>query len=117
MQSNHGPQPLLRITDSTGDLNHALLGDIHGLVHQVEQNLVLALKVVIEAALTEFQRGGNVIHRCAVVSLLLKQAGSSPQYVLPRISSGVAGHWRTGYTVEAIMPNRDREQGSYVATL
>jgi hypothetical protein len=53
------------------------------MIHDLEQDFVLALKVVIEPALAEFERGGDVVHRCGVVSALLEQAGGGAQDFLP----------------------------------
>jgi hypothetical protein len=47
--------------------------------HDVEQDFVLRLKVVIEAALGEFEGGGDIVHGSGIVSLLLKESGGGAQ--------------------------------------
>ena len=71
---------------------HALLRDLHGVVHDLEQDFVFALKVVVEAAFAEFERGGDVVHRSRVVAALLEQAGGGAQNFLPGIDDSFAGH-------------------------
>src|SRR5262249_31436510 len=60
--------------------------------HQVEEDFVFALKMMIEPAFAELERGGYVIHRSGVVSLLLKQARGGAQDFLARIGDGFTGH-------------------------
>ena len=72
--------------------DYALLRDLHGMVHDLEQDFVLALKVVIEAALAELERGGDVVHGSRVVAALLKQAGGRTQNFLPGIDHRLASH-------------------------
>ena len=65
---------------------HAFLGDLHGVVHDLEKDFVFALKVMVEAALAELERGGDVVHGSGVVSALLKQARGGAQDFLPGIN-------------------------------
>ena len=51
-----------------------------------------ALEVVVEAALAELQRGGDIVHRGGVGALLLKQARGGAQDFLSGISGCLAGH-------------------------
>ena len=53
------------------------------MVHQVEENLVFALEMVIQPALAELQSGRNIIHGSGVVSTLLEEAGGGAQDFLP----------------------------------
>ena len=71
---------------------HALLRDLHGMVHDLEQDFVLALKVVVEPAFAELERGGDVVHRGCVISALLKQPGGGAQNFLPGIDHSLASH-------------------------
>jgi hypothetical protein len=43
--------------------------------------------VVIEAALGELERGGDIVHGSGIVSLLLKKAGGSAENFLARFVS------------------------------
>src|SRR5215468_204860 len=96
VQTNEHAQALLRILDTTHRLDHALLGDIERMVHDVKQHLVLALEMVIQPALAELERGGYVVHGCRVVAPLLEQTGSRAQNVLAGIKSRFASHVRHG---------------------
>src|ERR1019366_6027937 len=68
-------------------------------------DLVLRLEVVIQAALGELERGGDIVHRCGIVSLLLKKPGGSAQnflarfrtVFLPRIEGSFAVHHKRWY--------------------
>lgn len=91
MQANQRAQALLRIGHRFGRIEHPRFGDVHGVVHQAEQNFVFALKMVIEAALAQLERSGNVVHRGGVVALQLKQARCRPKDFLPWIRA-IAGH-------------------------
>jgi hypothetical protein len=62
------------------------------MIHDLEQDFVLALKVVVESAFAEFERGGNVVHRGRVVSALLKKASGGAQNFLTGINQSVACH-------------------------
>ena len=52
------------------------------MAHQVEQDFVFALKVVIQPAFTELQRGGHIIHGSGIIALLLKKTGSGAENFL-----------------------------------
>jgi hypothetical protein len=47
--------------------------------HDVEQDFVFRLEVVIEAALGKLEGGGNIVHGSGIVSLLLKEPGGGSQ--------------------------------------
>ena len=53
MQPDQRPQPLLGIGDASDRSEHALLGQIHGMIHDLEEDFVFTLKVVIQPALAE----------------------------------------------------------------
>jgi hypothetical protein len=42
---------------------------------------------VIQAALGELERGSDIVHRCGIVSLLLKKAGGGAQDFLARFGT------------------------------
>ena len=52
------------------------------MAHDVEEDFVLALEVVVEAALAELERRGNVVHGGRVVAPLLEKPGGSAQDLL-----------------------------------
>jgi len=55
------------------------------MAHDVEEDFVFALKVVVEAAFAELKRRGNIVHGGRVVAPLLKEASSSAQDLLAGI--------------------------------
>src|SRR6202167_968912 len=71
--------------DAPHHIDHLFLGDVHGVRHDVKQNLVFRLKVMIEATLGELERGGDIVHRSGVIALLLKEARSGAQDFLARL--------------------------------
>src|SRR5215831_732817 len=75
-------QALFWIGDCTCGLDHALLGDVHGVAHDVEEHLVFALEVMVEASLAELERGGYVVHRRRVVAALLEEARGGTENIL-----------------------------------
>ena len=56
--------------------------------HDVEEDFIFRLKMMVEAALGEFERGGHIVHRGGVVSLLLEEAGGRAQDFLAGILTG-----------------------------
>jgi hypothetical protein len=66
-------------------IDDPLLGDRHGVRHDVEQDFIFGLKVVIEAALGEFERRRHIIHGSGIVSPLLKETGGGTQDFLARL--------------------------------
>ena len=92
VQSDQCPQSVAGIGDSTHWLEHALLGDLHGMVHDLEQDFVFTLEVVVEASLAQLECGGDIVHRRGVVPALLKQPCGGAQNFLPGVDDGVAGH-------------------------
>ena len=53
MPPNEHPQAILGIGNVPYGVNDPLLGDVHGMVHQVEEDFVFALKMMVKPALTE----------------------------------------------------------------
>ncbi len=92
MQADQRAQPLFGIGNAAHRSQHAILGDLHGVVHDLEQDFVFALKVMVEAALAELERRRDVVHRSGVVAALLKQAGGRAQNFLPGIDQSLASH-------------------------
>ena len=72
VKSNESAQTLLGIGDATDGIEHALVCDLHGMVHDFEQDLVLALKVVVEAAFAQLESGSDIVHGSGVVAALLE---------------------------------------------
>jgi len=70
----------------------AILSQSPAVDHEIEQNFLFALKVVVEASLAKFEGGGNIVHRSRIVPSLLEQAGSGAQDFLPGIDDSFAGH-------------------------
>jgi hypothetical protein len=62
------------------------------MVHDLEQDFVFTLKVVVEAALAQLERRGHIVHRRRIVSALLKEARGCTQDLLPGIDYGFASH-------------------------
>src|SRR5258708_923828 len=92
-------QTLLRVRDGLDRTDHPLFSNIHCMVHQVEEDFVLALKVMVKPAFTQLQGRRHIVHRSAVVALLLKQAGGGTKNFLAGISRrALTGHRRTIYT-------------------
>src|SRR5207253_11404842 len=84
----------------------ALLGDVHSVIHQIEKDFILALKMMVEPALAQLQRGRNVVHGGRVVAALLEKASCRVQDILARVGGGFASHCRTGYTARNRNANR-----------
>ena len=104
MQADEGAQSLLRVLNGPHRSDYPLIGDVQGVAHDVEQHLVLALKMVVEAALAELQRRGHVIHRGGIVAALLEQARGRAQDVLARVERSFASHARHGTEERRGMP-------------
>ena len=62
------------------------------MVHDLEENLILALEVVIETALTELERRRDIVHRRGIVTALLEQPRCGAQNFLPGINQSLASH-------------------------
>jgi hypothetical protein len=92
MQPDQRPQPFFGAFDASCDVDHTLFGNVHGVRHDVVEDLVLRLEVVVEAALRELERGGDVVHGGGVVALLLEQAGGSAQNFLAGFNGSFAEH-------------------------
>src|SRR5260370_38353299 len=84
VQPDQGAKTLFHMGNAAHGIDHPLLRDIHGVVHDLEQYLVLALKVMLHAALPELERGRYVVHVVGVIYALLKSAGSGTQSCGPR---------------------------------
>src|SRR5579884_2881384 len=90
--ANHHSQTLLGIGNLLGRTDHPLLGEIHGMRHQVEKDFVFTLEMMVEPAFAQPQGRSDVVHRRAVITLLLKQARRGAQNFLARISRSFTGH-------------------------
>jgi hypothetical protein len=106
MQSDKHAQALFRVRDAAHWVDHALLGDVHGVIHQIEKDFILALEMMVETAFAQLQRGRNVVHRGRVVAALLEKACCGMQDVLARVGGGFASHRQTGYTARNRNANR-----------
>src|SRR5450755_1154439 len=73
MQANQSAQAFLGADDAAHWRDYALLGQFHGVIHDLEQDFVFALKVVVQSALAQLERGGDVVHGSRVVPALLEQ--------------------------------------------
>ena len=85
VQANERAQPLFRVSHGAHRIDHPLFGDIHRLAHDVKQDLVLALEMVVKPALAQLERSGDVVHRSRIVATLLEQARGGVQNFLPGI--------------------------------
>ena len=92
VQPDQRAQALLGSHDAAHGTDDQFLGDLHGMVHDLEQDFVLALEMMVEATLAEFEGGGDVVHGSGVVSALLKQASGGAQDFLPGINRSFAWH-------------------------
>src|SRR5450631_2208865 len=97
VQTDQSAQALFDAVDAAHHIDDSLLGDVHGMRHDVKQNLVLRLEVVIKPALGELERGGDVVHRSGIVPLLLKEAGGSAQDFLTWLDGSFAEHHQRWY--------------------
>src|SRR5205807_3217880 len=70
------------------------LRDFHGVIHDVEENLVLAAKMMVEPAFAELERRGNIVHGSGVVPLLAEEAGGGTQDFLAGVGNSFARHSR-----------------------
>src|SRR6266849_3778257 len=107
MQADQHAQAFFRVGDVTHRIDYPLLGDVHGVIHQIEQDLVFALEMVVEAALAQLERSGHVVHGSRVVALLLEEASGSAQDLLAGVDRGLTSHSRTAYTVRNGNANRE----------
>ena len=73
-------------------IENAVLGDLHGMVHDLVEDFVFALEVMVEATFAELQRRGDIVHGSGIVAALLEQASGGAQDFLPGIEHGLAGH-------------------------
>jgi hypothetical protein len=87
VEPNTGTETLFGVGEGEHGLLHLIFGDLHGVLHDVEEDLVFALKVVIESALAELEGGGEIIHGSGIVAALAKQLGGSVENVV----TGVGG--------------------------
>src|SRR5437762_12316072 len=100
MSSDERAQPLFRLQDAAHWVDHALLGDVHGMIHQIEKDLVLTLEMMVKAAFAQLQGSCNVVHRGRVVASLLEKARCGMQDVLARVGGSFASHcWTRIYSV------------------
>jgi hypothetical protein len=63
----------------------------------MKENLVLRLKVMIEPALGQLERGRHIVHGSAIVSLLLKETGSSAQDFLSRFLTSLVARFNGSF--------------------
>jgi len=85
-------QPFDRIGDAAHGTEHALLRDLHGVIHDLEEDLVFALEVVIETAFAELESSGDVVHGGGVIAALLEEASGGAEDFLAGIDESLAGH-------------------------
>ena len=85
VQPDQRSKPFFGTRDAADGIDHTLLREVHGMVHDLEQDFILALKVVVKAALAQFECSGYVVHRGGIVAALLEQARSRPQDFLAGI--------------------------------
>jgi len=99
-------ETFFRIGDATHRVDHLFFGDVHGVAHDVEEDLVFALKMVVEATLAQLESGGDVVHGSRVVTALLKKAGGGPQDFLTGVDQGLADH-------EVVMVNTAKQNANW----
>src|ERR1043166_7815472 len=92
VQADQGSQPLFWIGNAAYWSEDTFLSDLHGMVHDLEQDFIFALEMMVEAALAELESRGDVVHRGGIVAALLEQAGGGAQNLLPGIYQGFARH-------------------------
>src|SRR5437588_1294248 len=94
VQANQRSQTLLGIRQGAHRRQHPRLRDFHGVIHDVEENLVLAAKMMVEPAFAELERRGNIVHGSGVVPLLAEEAGGGTQDFLAGVGNSFARHSR-----------------------
>src|SRR5579864_4492308 len=92
VQADQGSQPLFRISNAAYWSEDTFLSDLHGVVHDLEQDFIFTLEMMVQAALAELESRGDVVHRGGVVAALLEQAGGGAQNLLPGIYRSFARH-------------------------
>src|SRR5581483_847259 len=95
VQSDQRPQPFFRIGNFTYGGEDTFLGDVHGMIHDVEEDLILAAEVVVKASLAELQRPRDVIHRGGIVAPLTKQSRGGAENLLAGTVGGLTRHAAT----------------------
>ncbi len=75
VHADHEAQPLLGVADLHGRFGHLAFELVEAVLHDVEQELGLAVDVVIEAGLGDAERVGDVADRGGVVALLQDDRG------------------------------------------
>ena len=95
MKTDQCAEPFFGIRNATCAIDDPFLGNVHRMGHDVKEDFVFALKMVIKPAFRKFEGRGDVVHRGSVVTLL-KKAASGMQDFLAGINGGVAGHRRHG---------------------
>ncbi len=104
MKTDECAEPFFGIRNATCAIDDPFLGNVHRMGHDVKEDFVFALKMVIQPAFRKFEGRGDVVHRGGVVTLLLKKASSGVQDFLAGINGGVAGHRRHGNGVRRGLP-------------
>ena len=85
MQADEGRRRLTGSAMPRTEIEQRVLRDLHGVVHDFVEDFIFALEVVVEAALAELERAGDVVHGSRVVAALLEQAGGGAQDFLPGV--------------------------------
>ena len=104
MKTDECAEPFFGIRNATSAIDDAFLGNVHRMGHDVKEDFVLALKMVIQPAFRKFEGRSDVVHRGGVITLLLKKTSSGVQDFLAGINGGVAGHRRHGNGVRRGLP-------------
>ena len=74
MPANHCAQALFGIGNILHGVDDPLLSDVQRVIHQVKQDLVFALEMMVQTSLAEFKRGSHIVHGSSVVALLLEKS-------------------------------------------
>src|SRR5260370_33489972 len=76
VQPDQGAKTLFHMGNAAPAIDHPLLRDIHGVAHDLNQYLGLALKATVQAALAELERGRCFVHGGGAIAARLKKAGT-----------------------------------------
>ncbi len=79
------PQPLDGIRDLPHDVQNLLVEDIQSMIHDLEQDFILALEMVVQRSLAQIQGRGNILHRSGLVPALLEKPRGGSENVAPRV--------------------------------
>ena len=109
--ANERAKAFFRIAHTLYPINHSLLRDVHRVIHQVEQNFIFALEMMIEPSFAKLQGCRHVVHGGGIVASLLKEASRGTENFLARINSGLAGHGEKDYTERKRIVQTSGESG------